>query len=385
MTKFKKTLLVSLFFKFITLFLFSYHLEQAELDDFSIQGKDITRADVMNFFSSLQNGTQPFLGQYKIVTNPMHLQLAAKDALNFFKNPTKKNRMITEPKAFGKHVLSSAKTKETLEFIINVIENDKKHKRRFRILDSKFLKRHFRFIKWSGDVDSAPKGKCCKVPHGKIKLTEYAVFMVRGSYYRTKDYPYALYAMVDKNFIKKERFKYTKQDIVTKDPLKCVFNKSEFKNKVKPLVWLSRESLEETMMQGTAIIKMPDQRQVMFTVSKNNGIAYDTTLKDRKQQKRYWYFKGVGRNRFGKDKTGVVFAGDLYNIGLGKIIAIKYQNNITKKKEIRLGVLSDFGGAFTNNLYQLDLFSGIFKKRWEFNKWKLQFPNFVEAYVLVRL
>jgi hypothetical protein len=383
MTKFKKTLLVSLLFKFITLFLFSYHLEKAELASFADQGKNIRQVDIRKFFKEMDPNKLRFFDKHNIVTNPIYLQKAAQDALRFFRYSHKKRKGITHPEMFSKHVINVEKARETLEFIINVIEEDKKCKKKFRILNPTFLRKHFRFIAWSGDVDAARKHNIKDFPKGKIRLTEYAVFKMNGSYCRTKQYPYALYAMVDENFIKEGRFKYSKQDIVTKDPLKSIFNKPAFKGKVKPLVWVSYEGLEEAMMQGTVIVKMPDKRQVVFTVSKNNGVAYDN-LKGGKEQTRYWYFKVVKNNRFGKDKSGVVFAGDLYNIGLGKIIAIQYRNNITKKLEAGLGVLADSGGAFTHNLYKLDFFAGVFESRWRFNKWKLQFPNFVDTYILVK-
>jgi len=128
-----------------------------------------------------------------------------------------------------------------------------------------------------------------------------------------------------------------------------------------------------------------------FNVDKNNGFSYDKKIKDAKDQKRYWYFREISKKDI-KTKKGIhinhggcIFAGDLYNIGLGKIIALRYQNPLTKKDEIRLGVLADSGGALTNNLYQLDLFAGIFKNRIQFHDWIKQLPNAVEAYILIKV
>ena len=52
--------------------------------------------------------------------------------------------------------------------------------------------------------------------------------------------------------------------------------------------------------------------------------------------------------------------------------------------EIRLGILADTGSAFVNNLYQLDLYCGIFRNRREFDNWRKTLPNVVDAYILVK-
>ncbi len=80
----------------------------------------------------------------------------------------------------------------------------------------------------------------------------------------------------------------------------------------------------------------------------------------------------------------VIFAGDLTNIGVGKIIAIKHINPTTKKSEIQLGVLADTGGAFTNNLYQLDLFLGMYSDKKQLKKQQQQYPNSTQAYLLYK-
>ena len=49
-------------------------------------------------------------------------------------------------------------------------------------------------------------------------------------------------------------------------------------------------------------------------------------------------------------------AGDIYNLGLGKLVALEDP----KSGELRLVVLGDTGGAFQPNLFQLDDFAGAF-------------------------
>ena len=80
----------------------------------------------------------------------------------------------------------------------------------------------------------------------------------------------------------------------------------------------------------------------------------------------------------------VTVAGDLKNLGLGKIVALRYKNKRSKKDEVRLCMLSDTGGAFKNNLYQLDLFSGFFNKSRTFWNYVHKYPEQVDAYFLLK-
>ncbi|MCK4650619.1 hypothetical protein KAT08_00430 [Candidatus Babeliales bacterium] len=380
-----KKILKNLFFIFLFFHfsLFAFYLEKVEIESFNGGVGSVKRLDITDFFHKINIS----FDKEMIITNVFALQEAAKDALKAFNEQTLKNKKVTKPLIFDKKIVRSKKVKETLKFIISVIDKDKKNKRKFRILDPEFLNKNFNFIKWSGDAKSAYENNVVisdgkykgKIPPGKIRLTSYAVFKIDGSYNRTKKFCYALYKIINKKFTKKDRFKYTKQNV-----LSGILNRKGFKHKVKPLVWLTRDGLEEALMQGTAVVRMPDKRELVFNVDKNNGFVYDKKIKDKKEQKRYWYFRRLKYSNFKKGRSGVIFAGDLYNIGLGKIILIRYKNPITRRKEIRLGVLADCGGAFTNNLYQLDLFAGVFKSKWRFKLWLSQLPNTSEAYILVK-
>ncbi|MBD3273167.1 hypothetical protein GF385_02335 [Candidatus Dependentiae bacterium] len=306
---------------------------------------------------------------FKIDTNPITLQKAAKYSLELLKDKKNtKNRII-----------NTKKVKETLRFIIALIENDKKNKRPFRILNTNFLNKYFKFIRWSGDIQNAKKhGKIIKP--GSIYLTHYATFEINGNYKQTKKYPYALYQIINKYFDQDLRFKISKQNV-----LRGRLNLPIYKNKVKPLVWVTRQGLEEALMQGTTIVKMPNGKKRIFCVNKNNGFAYDQNIKKRENQKRYWYFKELKNNNFNIINLGkTVFAGDIYNIGLGKIIAIRYKNRINKKIEMRLGILADSGGAFVNNLYQLDYYGGAFKNHKDFYSWVKPMPRNVQSFILIK-
>ena len=181
-----------------------------------------------------------------------------------------------------------------------------------------------------------------------------------GSYKKTKQYCCALYQILDDHICKK----YSKQQI-----LSGILNQPSNKGKVRPIVWLSRSDFEDSLMQGTVIVKMPDGKERVFMANQSNGIDYDKNNKDPWQQKRYWYFKEDKSSKWSveqfkkrlSNRQNVVFAGDIFNIGLGKIIALKHINPFTQKHEIRLGVVADTGGAFVKNLYQLDFFAGFFR------------------------
>ena len=128
---------------------------------------------------------------------------------------------------------------------------------------------------------------------------------------------------------------------------------------VKPLIWLSEEALHDVLLQGTGVVKIDDEIRY-FNVHRNNGIAYDYAI-GKREQPRYWYFievpsiMGYGEKQENKIaiKPQVTFAGNVKQLGLGKLFMVSYERN----NEIisRLGVLADQGGAFDNNLFQLDM------------------------------
>ena len=367
----------------------AYHLESQEIFSLKTKGETQNRSDVIDFFHPCKIS----LNNQSVITDPAVLLDAAKSAFRYFKSQNKINKKIINPRLFSQKIMSPYQVKNTLEFIISSIEQDIKKKTSPRILNSTFLEKNFKFIKWSGDYKSAQKNNVKipenvdngKIPKGKIRLTNYAAFVLNGNNNKTNKFPCALYSIKSKDFESKGRFRYTKQDVFDG----ALHNKKN-KNQVTPLVWLNKNDLETAIMQGTTYVKMPNGKKRLFVVDKNNGFSYDKKIKNSIEQKRYWYFKEINNPNYYKKKGvhinhgGVVFAGDIYNVGLGKIIAIKYQNPISKKDEIRLGILADSGSALTNNLYQLDLFAGIFDTQNEFKKWLKQIPNTVEAYILVK-
>jgi hypothetical protein len=142
-------------------------------------------------------------------------------------------------------------------------------------------------------------------------------------------------------------------------------------------------------MEGTTIIKFKGGSQKIFNVDRSNEIPYIKGL-DKQAQKRYWYFKevqnikGYGHNMGAKIpiEPGVTFAGDILNIGLGKIVAI--EDLTGAKKQLRLGVIADTGGAFLPNLHQLDFLAGVFDSHEKFQAYSKKLPEYTNAYFLVK-
>jgi hypothetical protein len=82
-------------------------------------------------------------------------------------------------------------------------------------------------------------------------------------------------------------------------------------------------------------------------------------------------------------KPEVTFAGDVLNVGLGKVIVMEYTRG--GKTQLRLGVVADTGGAFLPNLYQLDFLAGIFKSQADFQQYIRQLPEYAQGtYILVK-
>jgi len=123
----------------------------------------------------------------------------------------------------------------------------------------------------------------------------------------------------------------------------------------------------------------------------HNGRSYAHHLPP-SQQERYWFFKEIKnletlplhRRSHLLTCGGAVFAGDITQLGLGKVIVITYKNPRTKKNELRVGVLADTGAAFTQNAAQLDFFAGIFDDKKGFENILRNFPDMVNAYLLIK-
>jgi len=266
---------------------------------------------------------------------------------------------------------------KTLDFMSAILKEDISNGRTTRLQDPKFINANFRVIKWTA---YNPKNKQQK----QLRITKYAVFTHTGSRKKTSTFNTGIYSLKDNN-TDKFYTKYTKQDV-----LSGIYEPGgkEF-GKVQSLAYLTRTGLEEALMQGTVLINFTDGYKAFFNVDRNNGMAYIRGLKPT-AQKRYWYFrevdaiKGYGYKIDAKIsiKPGVTFAGDVLNVGLGKVIIIEQTRG--GRKHLQMGVMADTGGAFLPNLYQLDFLAGIFKNQKEFGQYVSQLPDYATAYFLVK-
>lgn len=262
-----------------------------------------------------------------------------------------------------------ARVKATLLYICELAKTNPK-----ALTDPSFIANNFELVRWYPDVAGAQKlaknkPLLANIPNDQILQTKYYVRIADGSKVKQASHPQALYGLpfdeaklplaeADALGSKITRFQLGKQQIVKgaleRQPLRA-----------PALVWLSREDLEGALLQGTAVVPNGNKYRY-YNVHRTNGIPYDRKIAPELQQ-RYWYFKEVKSVLgYGKDadykipiQPEVTVAGDIPQLGLGKLIllATKEHGTIT----YRLTVLADTGGAFANNLYQLDWLSGYYR------------------------
>lgn len=326
--------------------------------------------------------TKLYIDKEVVITDPLALQAIAKDTLAYINNHDKDHSHVINPTKFSS-LLSLYAVRDTLRFIVETIEEDKEAGN-FRILDPDFLNQHFSCIAWRADEEAAVAHGVKLPGNGQIRLTTYAVFSVKGSPVKTATHPCALYHVTNDAMARR----FTKQQI-----LAGALDTPAMRQHRRVFAWVSRESLEEALMQGTVLVEMPDGTSKLLAVHLNNNINYNRRLADRKDQARYWYFKALGKSglpaapriRRIRGRAQVVFAGDLHNIGIGKVIVIRYENPQTGAPEMKIGVLADTGGAFKNNLYQLDFFGGLVKSHEALRDIIRQVPIYVRASILYKI
>ena len=267
---------------------------------------------------------------------------------------------------------------DTLGFMIATLQEDIAGRQPIRLKDPRFLNANFRVIKWDAYDPENPGERL-------LRLTKYAVFKHPGSRSQTAEFNLPLYQL--KEGAESDRFylKYTKQEV-----LSGIYETggAEF-GRVEPLAYLTREGFEDALLQGTISINFTDGTSDFFNVDRNNGIAYIPGVSAYRQG-RYWYFRAVdGIKGYGHQfeskisiKPGVTFAGDVLNLGLGKIVALAHRTG--GRSQLQLGVMADTGGAFLPNLHQLDFLAGVFGDRDEFYAATRNLPEYAQAYILIR-
>lgn len=299
-----------------------------------------------------------------------------------------------------KHEITLSKVKKTLAFICNTYREDVREKRNSRMHDVDFLKANFDFYRWSPDIKTAQAlarkssnetktSMLNAIPENKIFLTKYYTKLLTASNVKTSTHNQALYALpydevglsqqeADKN-LALTRHKYTRQQVIE--------GVLETKKLAEPLVWLSEEALHDVLLQGTGVLEVDGKRRY-FNVHRNNGIAYDYTI-GKREQARYWYFAEVpgvmGYGEIIDNKIAlsphVSFAGNVAQLGLGKLFMVAFQQN--EKLVARMGVLADQGGAFDNNLFQLDLLVDSYYGWSDYHLANKHMPDYAKAWLMI--
>lgn len=317
--------------------------------------------------------------------NGSDLCATAKETLAYLKKGPQYDPQVIHP---GKICpISLLQIKATLEFIC---------KHQTELNNPAFVKKHFQFIHWSPDNEHAKRFSANKpllqhLPQDHILMTKYYVHVGKASMHASKERPYAIYALpldeqsltLDEANTKSNliRFNYGKQAILAG---------ALDKKRVPILAYVSRDDLEAALMQGTIIADFGGTiGQKTLNVHRNNNIEYNR-LKPPYEQERYWYFKQVdGIKGYGKDSdhkitvnTGVTFAGDLSQFGLGKVLMVQYPDK-NGSMITRAGILADTGGAFTDNLYQVDFLLGTYQSKEAYNQAAHDLPDYIDAYFMV--
>nr|WP_248289545.1 MltA domain-containing protein [Thalassotalea sp. Y01] len=307
---------------------------------------------------------------------------------------------IQAGKVFDKSITLD-RVKQTLTFLCKVYREDVRANRQSRLHDSDFVKQHFDFYRWSPDklkADSIADNSSNEVkqrllkqiPEEKLFITKYYTKRLQASTVKTAQHNQALYALpFDEQGMTKEqalekknlltRFKYTRQDIIN--------GALDKQNLAKPLVWLSEDALHDVLLQGTGVLDV-DGKIRYFNVHRNNGISYDYAL-GKTEQKRYWYFAEVpGIMGYGEKieqkiavRPHVTFAGNVNDLGLGKLIMISYPLN--QQQTSQLAILADTGGAFDNNLFQLDLLVDSYFGWQDYHAANKHLPDYANAWIML--
>ncbi|BAB74095.1 hypothetical protein ACN23B_12040 [Anabaena sp. FACHB-709] len=314
----------------------------------------------------------------KVNVNQSDLLTVLVNTRQYFQEHGSEDPDILRPGLLSTQKVTTEDILKTLDFMIEVLKEDIAKNRITRLQNPNFINRNFRVIKWTAYNPENPVQK-------QLRLTKYAVFTHPGSRKRTATFNTPIYSLKDNNIADKFYTRYTKQDV-----LSGIYEPGgkEF-GKVKPLAYLTRNGLEEALMQGTILINFTDGSRAFFNVDRNNGMSYVRGLKAT-SQKRYWYFrqvdaiKGYGHKIDAKIsvKPGVTFAGDVLNIGLGRVVLLEHTQG--GRKQLQMGVIADTGGAFLPNLYQLDYLAGIFPNQNSFRQYIRQLPEYATAYFLVK-
>ncbi|BAC08446.1 tlr0894 [Thermosynechococcus vestitus BP-1] len=322
------------------------------------------------------------LPPHRISTVPIKLLQVLRSTRQYFQDFSETDPITQREGILGIQGVTLPQVLDTLDFMIATLTEDISRKRPIRLQDPAFINQHFRVIQWLPHNPRNPNQT------EELRLTNYAVFTHRGSHTPTQTYNTALYALPPRVSNQPEDRFY--QQLTKQQVLAGIFEPGgALHGRVQPLAYLTRAAFEDALMQGTILVEFTDGSRAFFNVDRNNGLPFVKGVSPYEQQ-RYWYFrqvaaiKGYGSTIENKIniEPEVTFAGDVWNIGLGRVVVIEDRRG--KPPQLRLGVIADTGGAFAPNLYQLDFLAGIFRDRPTYQAVARQLPNYVRAYILIK-
>ncbi|ABW27337.1 murein transglycosylase A family protein [Acaryochloris marina] len=338
-------------------------IDEAKKDQFNVTGEQI-----------FSNSTLP---NHQVDFNEADLLAVLINVKTYFESHSQNDSTALREGILGTGGVTVQDIQDTLAFMINTLEQDIALQRPSRLKDPNFLNTHFQVVKWQPYNPQQPD-------QNQLRITKYAVFAHQGSRTKTAEFDTPIYQLKPEYAVDKFFQNYSKQEVLTG----IYETGGKEQGKVTPLAYLTRQGLEDALLQGTILIRFGDGSSAYFNVDRNNGIAY-VRGQPQREQKRYWYFKQVDAIKGYGPKTakiavrpGVTFAGDVLNIGLGKIIMLEHNTGGTQ--QLNMGVLADTGGAFLPNLYQLDFLAGVFPSHDQFKQHISTLPAYANAYILIK-
>ncbi|MEO0684706.1 MAG: hypothetical protein AAFY76_06560, partial [Cyanobacteria bacterium J06649_11] len=217
----------------------------------------------------------------KVSFNQKDLLATLINTRQYYQDHSDDDPNISRPGVLSTQGVTVQDVLKTLDFMIAVLQEDIANNRPTRLQDPNFINSNFRVIRWSAANPKQPKRK-------NLRITKYAVFVHPGSRKKTAKFNVPLYSLGDTPLTDKFYTKYSKQDV-----LSGIYEPGGKEHgKVKPIVYMTREGLEEALMQGTILVDLGGGSSAYFNVDRSNEIPY-VKGKNRRSQKRYWYFREV--------------------------------------------------------------------------------------------
>jgi hypothetical protein len=330
---------------------------------------------------------EEFTYNQKITVDVEALAQITQEVSDFFSTAHTSNFyvQVNEGKVF-KGVITLDDVKDTINFLAKTAKEKPK-----QLKTHWFYKHYFDFYRWYSDGTLCP-AKIGKLPRGwkgspeHLRITKYRMCKIYGSRAKTKKYSFPLYprpsdeAGKTRDYIRNNpqefiRFAYKKEEIRG--------GILENKAVLKPLAWVTPQGYEELAMQGSAVIDFQDGTMPqIFQVVVANG---------KENEDKYWFVALYEKRKPSKKYPikvepvpGVSFAGNISDVGFGKVVVMVGKNPLTLEKEMKVGVLVDTGSAFQDNLCKLDLFTGYFEEHHLFDEHCKQYPHTAEVYILIK-